>query len=67
MHLKMILATTELVLLIVGLITFVYSIYAMYNDTNGAALVKAHQFMLYCNLGVQVVQLAVAGLLVYKV
>ena len=71
MHFKLILATTEIVLIVMGLLTFAYTVYAMYSDTTanttGAAVVKAHQYMLYVNLVIQLLQFAVAGLLVYKV
>lgn len=70
MHFKMILAVTEVVLIIMSLLTFAYSVYVIYCDakiTSGENAIISHKFLLYTNLVIQLLQFAVAGLLVYKV
>lgn len=70
MNLKRMLSTSLLVLIMVGLMTFGYTVYTIRADgtanTNGAALVTKHQALLYAQLVVHLLEFAMAGIVVYK-
>lgn len=70
MHFKMILATTLLVLIIVGFITYGYTTYVVHSSNNisaGTDVLKSHGLLIYSQLGIILLQFAVAALNVYKV
>lgn len=72
MNLKLILVTTELVLIVVGMLTFAYAVYSMHTDAvtannTGEKVVNAHRMLLYAHLVVQLLQLTTAALIMYKV
>lgn len=70
MNLKMILAVTLFGLVIVGLITFGYVIYAIKSDStsgSGKAHLEKHCGLLYIQLTLELLQLAAAGGLMYLV
>ena len=66
MNLKMILAATLLVLIVVGMIVYGYIMYAINSDTNGKALITTHKMLVYGELVIMLLQFAVSGLVVYK-
>lgn len=69
MHLKMILSTTLLVLIVVGFITYGYTTYVVNQSQSiaaGADVLQKHGLLIYGQLAIQLLQFAVAGLIVYK-
>lgn len=71
MNLKNTLAIALEVLLLIGSLTYIYVLYAIYNDADsnnntGQKVVKAHGTIVYTELFILLLQLVVGGLVVYK-
>lgn len=72
MNLKMVLATAQLGLVVIGMLTFAYSVYSMHSivssagDKIGKAVVEKSQMFLYSELVIQLLQFVVSGLIVYN-
>lgn len=73
MNLKTILAVTQLGLVVLSLVVFAYAVWAMYTDdaattknVTGKMVVEAQKMMLYVELAIHLIQLAVGGLVVYR-
>lgn len=69
MNLKMILLIALLVVLLMGLMTYGYLTYSIYNistATTGDVIVKTNQLMFYANLVLNVLAFGLAGAVTYK-
>lgn len=66
MNLKMILAVTLMVLVVLGMITYGYLMYTINSNTGGKALINSNKLMVYSELVIQLLQVAVGIMLVYK-
>lgn len=66
MNLKMMLGVSLLALVVLGTITYGYLMYSINAETAGTALVTKFKLMVYAELVIQLLQIAVGGLLVYK-
>lgn len=69
MHLKMILSTILLVLIVVGFIHHGYTTYVIHNDSSIQAkgdVLKNHGWLVYGLMGIHLLQFVTAGLMVYK-
>lgn len=66
MNLKMILAVTLMVLVVLGMITYGYLMYTINSNTGGKTLINSNKLMVYSELVIQLLQVAVGIMLVYK-
>lgn len=72
MNLKMVLASAQLGLVVIGMLTFAYAVYSMHSFQNtggskiGKEVVEASQMFLYSELIIQLLQFVVSGLVVYN-
>lgn len=66
MNLKMILAVTLMVLVVLGMITYGYLMYTINSNTSGKTLINSNKLMVYSELVIQLLQVAVGIMLVYK-
>lgn len=64
MNLKMVLSISLVALIGVGMITFGYTVYAIH--LSHAAAITTHVIPLGIQLAIQVIQLALAGIVLYK-
>lgn len=63
------LSTILLVLILVGFITYGYTTYVVYQSqiiTKGSDVLAKHGLLVYGQLAIQLLQFAVAGLIVYR-
>lgn len=66
MNLKMILSVTLMVLIVMGMITYGYLMYTINSDAGGKNLITSNKLMVYSELVIQLLQVAVGIILVYK-
>lgn len=66
MNLKMILAVTLMVLIVLGMITYGYLMYTINSATGGQTLITSNKLMVYSELVIQLLQVAIGTMLVYK-
>lgn len=69
MNFRMILASSLLVLIVVGMGKFGYTVYAIHAESTtlaGPAVVKAQKWKMITQLVIDLLQFAVAGFVVYK-
>lgn len=55
-----------MVLIVMGMITYGYLMYTINSDTNGKTLITSNKLMVYSELVIQLLQVAVGIILVYK-
>lgn len=69
MHLKMILSTILLVLIVVGFIHHGYTVYVIHNDAqidSSTKVLSLHGWLVYGLMGIHLLQFVTAGFMVYK-
>lgn len=66
MNLKMILAVTLMALVVMGMITYGYLMYSINSGVGGAALITNNKLMVYSELVIQLLQVAVGVVMIYR-
>lgn len=66
MNLKMILTVTLMVLVVMGMITYGYLMYSINSNAGGATLITNHKLMVYSELVIQLLQVAVGVVMIYR-